>query len=510
MAKGASRGMRARLKRVRMPASMPLRARSVAPLWLACAAMLAGCSLAPDYKVPPSPVAEQYRTIGPWVSAKPADQLSRDGWWKIYGDPKLDDLQQLLLANNTDLAAAYAHYQQAQAFVVQVSSGLFPTVSASATPLRERQSDTRPLRNGGPNDFNSATLGAEIDYDLDLWGSVRNSVKAGKYEAQATHDDLASVQLSLQIELANSYVMLRGLDQQTQLLRQTVVAFAKALQLTQTLHNGGIVAGLDVMRAQTQLSSAQSQLSQNLAQRALLEHAIAVLVGSSASEFTLPEETATIPLPAIPVGVPSALLQRRPDIAAAERRVAEANAKIGVARAAFYPSLTLSAQGGVQSSSYGSLLSAPSFFWAVGPQLAQYIFDGGLRRGQLEAAKAATDEAGARYRGVVLAAFQQVEDNLSLLSDLGTALQQQRDAATAAEGALSLALTQYRQGAIGYLDVVTAQTAALDAERASIDIQTRQLSANVQLIHALGGGWSDDALAQADAAPALVASTDGK
>jgi len=263
-----------------------------------------------------------------------------------------------------------------------------------------------------------------------------------------------------------------------------------------------------VARAQTQLASAQSQLSQNLAQRALLEHAIAVLVGASASEFTLPEATADIPLAQIPVGVPSVLLQRRPDIAAAERRVAEANAKIGVARAAYFPSITLTAQGGLQSSVYANFFSAPNFFWAVGPQLAQYIFDGGFRRGQLDAAKAATDEAGARYRGVVLDAFQQVEDNLSLLADLGTALQQQRDAATAAERALSLATTQYKEGAIGYLDVVTAQTTALDAERSVILIQTRQLSANVQLIHALGGGWSTSELEQAATAPALVAASE--
>ncbi|OUL70545.1 efflux transporter outer membrane subunit [Paraburkholderia hospita] len=484
------------------------RARSLPwalPTLLAGTTLVAGCSLAPDYKVPPSPVAGQYRTMGPWVDAKPSDQLNRDGWWKMYGDTQLDDLEERLIANNTDLRAAFAHYQQAQAFVEQVSAGLFPSVAAVAVPQRNRQSATRPLRAGGPDYYNSVTLGGEINYDLDLWGRVRDSVKAGKDEAQASKADLASVQLSLQVELADSYVRLRGLDQQTQLLRESVVEFAKALQLTQTLHSGGIVAGLDVSRAQTQLSSAQSMLSQNLAQRALLEHAIAVLVGASASEFTLPEETASIPLPVIPVGVPSALLQRRPDIAAAERRVAEANEKIGVARAAYFPSITLSAQGGLQSAAYAGLFSAPNLFWTVGPQLVQYVFDGGLRRGQLDAAKASMDEAGALYRGIVLSAFQQVEDNLTLLSDLGTALGQQRDAAQAAQHSVDLALTQYRQGAIGYLDVVTAQTAALDAQRALIDIQTRQLSANVQLIHAVGGGWSDDALAQTDAAPALAA-----
>jgi NodT family efflux transporter outer membrane factor (OMF) lipoprotein len=467
---------------------------------------LSACSLAPKYQVPATPIAAQYKTVGPWTSAQPADQIDRNGWWKMYGDPQLDDLETRLLANNTDLRAAYAHYQQAQAFVAQVESGLYPTISAGAAPLRERQSDTAPLRGTGPADYNSATLGVSVKYDLDLWGRVRDSVVAGKDEAQATKADLASVRLSLQVELADSYIQLRGLDQQTELLNDTEVAYAKALQLTQTLHNSGIVSGLDVSRAQTQLSSAQSQLSQNLAQRALFEHAIAVLVGASASEFSLPQQTAAIPLPAIPTGLPSTLLQRRPDVAAAERRVAEANAQIGVARAAYFPDITLGLQGGVQSAAYAGLVSAPNAFWAIGPQLVQYIFDGGYRRARLDAAKAATDEAGERYRGVVLSAFQQVEDNLALLSYLGTALDEQRNAATSAQTTVDLALRQYKQGTVGYLDVVEAQTVELEAQRGVLDVQTRQLSANVQLLHALGGGWSSNELAQVAATPALVAS----
>jgi NodT family efflux transporter outer membrane factor (OMF) lipoprotein len=222
----------------------------------------------------------------------------------------------------------------------------------------------------------------------------------------------------------------------------------------------------------------------------------------------LPQQTALITLPVIPAGLPSTLLQRRPDIAAAERRVAEANAKIGVARAAYFPSITLSAQAGFQSTAYSNLISAPTLFWAIGPQLVQYVFDGGLRRAQLDSAKAATDEAGARYRGVVLSAFQQIEDNLSLLQDLGTALEQQRDASNSAQYSVDLALHRYRQGAVGYLDVVQAQTAALDAQRGLLDVQTRQLSANVQLIKALGGGWSSEELASTAAAPVLVAASE--
>ena len=488
---------------VRLPALPPMRLPAV----LASVAALAACSLAPKYDVPATPVAAQYKTYGPWTSAQPADQIDRNGWWKMYGDTQLDDLETRLLANNTDLRAAYAHYAQAQAFVAQVESGLYPTVSANAVPLRERQSDTAPLRGNGPADYNSVTLGAQVNYNLDLWGRVRDSVLAGKDEAQATKADLASVKLSLEVELADSYIRLRGLDQQTDLLNATELAFAKALQLTQTLHGHGIVSGLDVSRAQTQLSSAQSQLSQNLAQRALMEHAIAVLVGTSAAEFSLPQQTTAIALPAVPTGLPSTLLQRRPDVAAAERRVAEANAKIGVARAAYFPNIALTLQGGVQSAAYSGLVSAPNLFWAIGPQLVQYVFDGGFRRAQLDAAKAATEEAGDRYRGVVLTAFQQVEDNLALLSYLGTALGQQRDAAVAAQTSVDLALQQYKQGTVGYLDVVQAQTVQLDAQRSVLDIQTRQLSANVQLLDALGGGWSNDELAQVAATPTLVAAT---
>ncbi|RFU45000.1 efflux transporter outer membrane subunit [Paraburkholderia sp. DHOC27] len=475
------------------------------PTLLASVIALSACSLAPEYHVPPTPVAAQYKTTGPWTQAQPADQIDRNGWWKMYGDTQLDELETRLLASNTDLRAAYAHYQQAQAFVAQVQSGLYPTVNVSAVPLRERQSDTAPLRGNGPADYNSVTLGANVKYDLDLWGRVRDSVAAGKDEAQATKADLASVRLSLEVDLADSYVRLRGLDQQTALLNDTVVAYARALQLTQTLHSHGIVSGLDVSRAQTQLSSAQSQLSQNLAQRALLEHAIAVLVGASASEFSLPQQTAAIALPDIPTGLPSTLLQRRPDVAAAERRVAEANAKIGVARAAYFPDITLGLQGGVQSAAYAGLVSAPNAFWAIGPQLVQYVFDGGYRRATLDAAKAATEEAGQQYRGVVLAAFQQVEDNLALLSYLGTALGQQRDAASYAQTAVDLATQQYKQGTVGYLDVVQAQTVELDARREVLDVQTRQLAANVQLLHALGGGWSSDELAKVADAPGLVA-----
>ncbi|WP_049622193.1 efflux transporter outer membrane subunit [Frateuria defendens] len=459
-------------------------------LLIAAALALGGCSLAPAYKAPAVPVAEHYADTGPWVQAAPAAPLPREGWWRLYRDPQLDRLQQQLLANNPDLAAALAHYRQAEAFSAQARAGLFPQLGVGAAAQRNRQSDTRPLRGAGsPSYYDNYTLGAQLDYEVDLWGRVRNGAAAGRDDAQAAAADLAAVQLSLQAMLADNYLQLRGLDQQVQLLDQSMEAYRRALQLTQSRHEGGIVSGLDVTRAQAQLASAKSLWSQTQAQRALIEHAIAALVGASASDFHLAAETAAIELPAVPLGVPSTLLQRRPDIAAAERRTAAANARVGVARAAWFPSLTLGAAGGYQSTGWGGLVAAPNRFWAIGPTLLLDVFDGGYRKATVAAAKAATDAAGASYRGVVLGAFQQVEDNLALLDHLGTARGDQKDAADASQHALDLALDRYKQGAASYLDVVEAQTMALDAQRSLLDLTTRQLRASVQLIRALGGGW---------------------
>jgi NodT family efflux transporter outer membrane factor (OMF) lipoprotein len=462
---------------------------------IAGAVALAACSLAPHYQVPDVPVSAQYQSHGPWTEATPADQLDRAGWWKLYQEPELDDLEQHLVANNPDLRAAYFHYVQADEYIKQVKSELYPQVSTSGNIQRDRESDTRPLRApGAPNDYTSATLGIQVDYEVDLWGRVRDSVAASKDEALASQADLASTQLSLEIELARSYIDLRGLDQQIQLIEGTDAAYQKALDLTARRHAAGVVSGLDVARATNQLSAAESELTQVEARRALLEHAIAVLVGASPSDFHVASSTRPIALPAIPVGVPSSLLQRRPDIAAAERRVAEANKRIGVARSAYFPSLTLNAAGGAQSSMLADLLSAPSSFWTIGPTLGVYLLDGGKRRAQLNSAKAATSEAGDRYRSVVLASFRQVEDDLSLLDDLGTATDQQQDAATAADTSVNLSLSRYQRGAVSYLDVVEAQSAALESERSVIALRTQQLDANVDLIRALGGGWTKDEL----------------
>lgn len=483
--------------------------RGVEHAWLlVVAAALAGCSFAPAYRVPVVPVAPVYREAGAWQQAQPADQLPRDAWWQRYHDRALDQLQQRLLANNADLAAALAHYRQAQALDRYAQAERFPQVSADANTLRTRQSDTRPLRgaltgpNASPALYSTYTVGVAAGYEFDLWGRVRNTVEAGRDDTQAAAADLASVQLSLQAQLADDYIVLRGLDQQLTLLQQSIDAYQKALELTRARHAGGIASGLDVARAQTQLSSAKSLWSQTLAQRALLEHALAVLVGASADQFTLAPQTAALLLPPLPTGVPSALLQRRPDIAAAERRTAAANARIGVARAAYFPSLTLSAQAGFQSAEYAGLLAAPNRLWAVGPGLLETLFDGGRRKADVALARATTDEAGAHYRSVVLNAFAQVEDNLAQLEHVGAALTDQAAAAAAAQRSLDLALDRYKQGAVGYLDVVQAQTAALEAQRSLLDLDTRQLRASVQLIRALGGGWVAVPRAQATSAGA--------
>jgi NodT family efflux transporter outer membrane factor (OMF) lipoprotein len=466
-------------------------------LSLLVAAVLSACSLAPPYKVPTTPQAQTYRDVGPWVTAQPSDQLPRDGWWKLYGDDELNRLQAELLANNNDLAAALAHYTQAQAYSAEARSELFPHVGASASALRSRQSDTAPpLRNpAAPADYNSFTVGLQASYEVDLWGRVRNTVEAGRDNALAAQADLASVQLVLQAQLADNYMQLRGLDQQIDLLRQTIVAYQKALTLTQTLHAGGVVSGLDVARAQAQLSDARSQKSQSIAQREQTQDAIAVLVGENAARFSLPAQTAVIPVPAVPIDMPSTLLQRRPDVAAAERRVAAANAGIGVARAAFFPSLTLNAGGGFQSTGIASLLTAPNSFWTLGPTLAYNLFDGGYRKANLKNARAKNDEAGAKYRGVVLAAFQQVQDNLALLDHLGTASVDQKDASDAAQHALDLSMSEYKHGAISYLDVVQAQTVALQEQRGLLQLDTQRLRASVQLIRSVGGGWTTRQLA---------------
>lgn len=457
---------------------------------------IGGCSLAPDYARPTIPaLPDAFRgSAHPegWSVATPADASPRGPWWQAYRDPVLDGLEDRLDTANPDLAAALARFDATRAIVQQMGAAELPRVDIDASPTNDRQSDQRPLRGANqPNEYDTRTLGLGAGYELDLWGRIRNEIVQGKAQSQAAGADLAAARLSLQARLADLYITLRGDDVETQVLADSLKAFGEGRQITQNRMDGGVASGLDVARANAQYADAQAQATELRAQRALAEHAIAALVGQPASTFSLPAQTTAITLPVIPLGVPSSLLQRRPDIAAAERRTFAANAGIGVARAGFYPELSLSAALGFEDVGHGDLLSKGNRFWALGPLASLNVFDGGLRRGREAQARAEFDASAAQYRHVVLAAFQQVEDNLTLLQELGRESTQEGAAADAARQSETLATNRYNEGVVSYLEVVTAQTAALKAERTTERVHTRQLQASVDLIRALGGGWND-------------------
>lgn len=460
--------------------------------WAALALLLGGCSLAPRMKVPDVPPGDSYKELGPWTQAHPADRLPRDSWWRLYDTPEIDDLEKRLIAGNPTLAAALANYAQAKALSDQARAGLFPTLGLNGGVARARESVHAPLIGPTtPRYYDDNVLGGTVSYELDLWGQIRNQVLAGEANAQASAADLENARLSLLAQLLDDYVQLRSLDRENAILDDTVDAYDHAVTLTEERHAAGIAAGLDVAQAQTQLDVARSQAAQTLAQRALMEHAIAALLGVSASTFSIAPAIVDIKLPQIPAGVPTTLLQRRPDIAGAERRMIAANANIGVARAAYFPSLTLGAQGGFQSTGLSNWLTAPSTFWAIGPNALLTVFDGGLHRAQLAQARAEFDASAANYRSVVVAAFQQVEDSLASLNHYYDAAREEKAAVAAAQHTLDLSMALYKQGAADYLTVVTSQTALLQAQLQALNLDTLQLRASVDLVRALGGGWED-------------------
>ena len=459
---------------------------------LVALASLGGCSFAPTYQPPVTVTPVAYKEAGPWAPAAPADPGTTDAtWWTLFGDSTLDALEQRINTDNPTLAGALGRYDEASAYLAEARSGLFPHVGVGTDIERDRQSGNRPLRGTGqPDEYSTDTVDGTASYELDLWGRVRNSVAAGRAEAQASQDDLAEIRLSLEGQLASSYIALRGDDQQIGLLSATVDAYAKADAMTRRRFAGGIETGIETGQSGAQLAEAQAQLADVQNARALTEHAIASLVGTPASEFTIAPAAGDLAMPDVPVGVPSTLLQRRPDVAAAERRIYAANRTIGVAKAAFFPSISLGGEGGFQNTGLPGLFTAPNIFWSIGPSAVLNLFDGGRREAQVAVARASWTQATADYRGQVLKAFQDVEDGLSQLHHLGVEAEAEQRAVTEASQAEKLSLNRYVKGADSYLDVVTAQTTALRTRRQAITLNTLRLQSSVDLIRAIGGGWT--------------------
>ncbi len=454
--------------------------------------LLGGCSLAPSMKTPVVPAPEVYKEVGTWTQAQPSDRLPRDSWWTLYEDPQLNELEQQLLAGNPNLASALANYAQAKALTDQARAGFFPSIGVNAGISRARDSGNAPLSGPTtPRYYDDNVVSGSINYELDLWGQIRNQVAAGRANEQASQADLENVRLSLLAQLVDDYAQLRGFDRQIAILEDTVKAYDHALTITKQRHGAGIAGGPDVSQADTQFRSTRSQLVQVRAQRAVMEHAIAALLGVSASSFSIGPSIADIKLPAVPAGVPTTLLQRRPDVAAAQRRMIAANANIGVERAAYFPSLMLGGQGGYQSTSFSKWLTLPSTFWAIGPNAVLSVFDGGLRRAQVARARAQFDASADNYRAVSVTAFQQVEDSLARLQHYHDAADDEKAAVDSAQRTLDLSLAMYKQGAVDYLNVVTSQTALLQAQLQALALDTLQLEASVDLIRAIGGGWED-------------------
>lgn len=455
---------------------------------LAVAALLpAGCAVGPDYRQPAVEIPAAYKELNGWKTAQPRDHETRGNWWEIFGDPLLNSLEERISVSNQTLFQSEAQFRQALALVQAARAGAFPLVTGSVSVTRSGS----PSVAGRPAvTATSHALALDAGWEADIWGRVRRLVEANRAAAEASAADIEAVRLSLQATLAQNYLLLRVADLQKRLLDETAAGFARSLQLVENQYAAGVVAKGDVYQAQAQLRATQAQAVDVGVQRAQLEHAVAVLIGIPPAEFAIPAEPATPIIPDAPVGIPSELLERRPDIAAAERRIAAANAQIGVARAAFFPALTLSASLGLQSPSFADWLTAPSRFWSIGPALLQPLFDAGLRRAQSNQAIAFYDATVAAYRQAVLGSFQEVEDNLAALRLLSEEAQLQEDAVQAARRALAVATNQYRAGTVSYLNVVTAQTTALNNERTAVAILGRRLTASVLLVRALGGGWS--------------------
>ncbi|MGB0029751.1 MAG: efflux transporter outer membrane subunit [Candidatus Sulfotelmatobacter sp.] len=477
--------------------------RAVFAAVLVLLAFAAGCTVGPRYRRPaaPAPAPDAWKTQPPWQQAAPKDAIPKGEWWKIFNDSALDAYEQQLLQANQSLFAARDRLDQARSLARVATADFFPQLSADPSAVRERGSGNRPLNGELPTIVNGVpqpvppytqsvyTVPFSLSYEADLFGRVRRNVEAANASLQSTAADLQNVQLVLTAELAADYFSLRELDAEFQVVQESVGYQRKGLDLVNSRHNGGIASGLEVAQQAALLDSTLSQLALVQQTRAQYEHAIAVLLGQSASALTVPVAPLQATPPPVPLGVPSDVLQRRPDISTAERQMAYQNAQVGIARAAFYPNITLSGSGGWQSIELAPLLNAPSLFWSLGVDALQPIFEGGRNRANLAAARAAYDQSVANYRQSVLTAFQQVEDGISNLSTLSQALSTQGAAVEDARRALAIANNRYIGGVTSYLDVITAQTTLLSSERLETQLLGQQMVSSVYLVKALGGGW---------------------
>ncbi|PCM47221.1 MULTISPECIES: efflux transporter outer membrane subunit [Pseudomonas] len=457
-----------------------------------CVAMLSACAVGPDYQRPQTAEVAQYKEAEGWRQANPSDSLARGAWWELYGDQQLNGLIEKLNSSNQTVAQSEAQFRQAQALVRSARGAFYPSVDLSVGKTRSSQgtgssSSSLSSSASGIRDTYNAQLG--VSWEADIWGKLRRGLEANEASAQASFADLAAMRLSQQSELVQNYLQLRVIDQQKRLLEATVAAYEKSLQMTQNQYRAGISGRDAVAQAQTQLKTTQADLVDLIWQRAQFENAIAVLTGQAPAEFSI-AETQNIPnLPQIPLSLPSQLLERRPDIASAERSVIAANANIGVAKAAYYPDLTLSMSGGYSSSTSKNLLTLPNRFWSVGPKLDLPIFDGGIRSAEVDRTEAAYDQTVAKYRQTVLDGFREVENYLVQLKVYEDEAAVRQEALDAARDSLRLTQNQYKAGLIAYIDVVVVQATALSNERTVLNILQSRLIASVQLIAALGGGW---------------------
>jgi NodT family efflux transporter outer membrane factor (OMF) lipoprotein len=488
------------------------RLRGAAALVVVALALVTACAVGPNYARPPVVTPPAFKETSGWAIAQPLDHLVRDKWWEIFGDPQLDALAAEVRVSNQNVVAAEAQFRQARALVREARAAYFPQVGVGAgfawsrspgsggslgTGVGSTGTSVTGLTTGGSTAGGARGTGGtsfilrlDASWEPDLWGRIRRTVESSRASAQATAADLANVQLSLQAELTGNYFQLRSLDAQKRLLDDTVAGYQQSLQLTRNRYAAGVASRSDVAQAETQLASTQAQAIDVGVQRAQLEHAVATLMGRPASSFSLAFAPLEVTPPPVPIALPSELLQRRPDVAAAERRIAAANAQIGVAQAAYFPTVTLGASAGFASSDISTWLAWPSRFWSVGPSISQTIIDGGLRRARTDEVRAAYEASVAAYRQTVLGAFQEVEDNIAALRILEQEAATQAVAVRAAQEALAIITNQYRAGTVSYLEVVVAQATALANARTAVDILGRRMAATVVLVKALGGGWS--------------------